>query len=154
VSFNNDRSGFIAAVRSAIMQLAPQFVVGVEWMFDGTDLKSDTTTVVGAAVIRTSAKVDWITSLAHASLGGKQLAVLRKAGGAWVHDSTTLTATIPGIGTFSASASDNQSGWLLAWALIRLRCQLDRKARVGPYRLDDVNHSASLRPIPSPCRAG
>src|SRR5258708_184864 len=94
-------------------QLSPQFVVGVEWMFDGTDLKSDTTTVVGAAVIRTSAKVDWITSLA-ARFGwaANNWLFYGKAGGAWVHDSTTLTATIPGIGTFSASASDNHSGWL------------------------------------------
>src|SRR6266481_2135657 len=40
VSFNNDRSGFIAGGQIGYnWQLAPQFVVGVEWMFDG-DRKS------------------------------------------------------------------------------------------------------------------
>src|SRR6266436_6205449 len=99
VSFNNDRSGFIAGGQIGYnWQLSPQFVVGVEWMFDGTDLKSDTTTVVGAAVIRTSSKVDWITSLA-ARFGwaANNWLWYGKVGGAWVHDSTTLTATIPGI---------------------------------------------------------
>jgi len=90
VSFSNDRSGFIAGGQIGYnWQLSPQFVVGVEWMFDGTDLKSDTTTVVGPAVIRTSAKVDWITTLA-ARFGwaANNWLFYGKAGGAWVHDGT------------------------------------------------------------------
>src|SRR5260370_8168724 len=112
VSFNNDRSGFIAGGQIGYnWQLSPQFVVGVEWMFDGTDLKSDTTTVVSPIVITTSSKVDWVTSLA-ARFGwaANNWLFYGKAGGSWVHDTITVTATVPGAGPFSTSASDTQRG--------------------------------------------
>jgi outer membrane immunogenic protein len=148
-SFDNDRSGFIAGGQIGYnWQLAPQFVVGVEWMFDGTDLRSDTTTVIGTAVIRTSAKVDWITSLA-ARFGwaANNWLFYGKAGGAWVHDSATLTATIPTIGTFSANASDNQSGWLFGVG-IEYGFAANWTARIewDHIGLGDVNHSGFFAP--------
>jgi outer membrane immunogenic protein len=39
VSFSNSRSGFIGGG----WQISPQFVLGVEWMFDGTEISSNAT---------------------------------------------------------------------------------------------------------------
>jgi outer membrane immunogenic protein len=144
VSVNDTRSGFIAGGQIGYnWQIWPQFVVGVEWMFDGTDIKSDTTTVVSSVVITTSSKVDWITSLA-ARFGWATSNWLfyGKAGGAWVHDSTTLTAAVPGLGTFSASASDTQGGWLFG-AGIEYGFAQNWSARLewDHIGLDDVNHA-------------
>jgi len=144
VSFSDTRSGFIAGGQIGYnWQISPQFVIGVEWMFDGTDIKSDTTTVVSPVVIRTSAKVDWITSLA-ARFGwaANNWLFYGKAGGAWVHDTTTLTAMVPGVGTFSASASDTQGGFLVG-AGIEYGFAPNWSARLewDHIGLDDVNHS-------------
>jgi len=116
VSFSNDRSGFIGGAQIGYnWQISPVFVVGVEWMFDGTDIKSETTRVVSATTITASEKVDWITTLA-ARFGwaANNWLFYGKAGGAWVHDSATVTAvTPPPGGTVSASASDTRGGWLV-----------------------------------------
>jgi outer membrane immunogenic protein len=144
VSFSDSRSGFIAGGQIGYnWQISPQFVVGVEWMFDGTDIKSDTTTVVVPVVITTSTKVDWITTLA-ARFGwvASNWLFYGKAGGAWVHDTVTVTAAVPGAGTFSASASDTQSGWLFG-AGIEYGFAPNWTARLewDHIALDDVTHS-------------
>ena len=148
-SFNNDRSGFIAGGQIGYnWQLSPQFVVGVEWMFDGTDIRSDTTTVVSPVIITTSAKVDWITSLA-ARFGwaANNWLFYGKAGGAWVHDTITLTAAVTGDGTFSATASDTQSGWLFG-AGIEYGFAPNWSARLewDHIGLGDVNHAGFFVP--------
>jgi outer membrane immunogenic protein len=144
VSVSDNRSGFIAGGQIGYnWQISPQFVIGVEWMFDGTDIKSDTTTVVFPVVITTSAKVDWITSIA-ARFGwaANNWLFYAKAGGAWVHDTTTLTAVEGGIGTFSASASDTQGGFLVG-AGIEYGFAPNWSARLewDHIGLNDVNHS-------------
>jgi outer membrane immunogenic protein len=143
VSVNDSRSGFIAGGQIGYnWQISPQFVVGVEWMFDGTDISSETTTVVSPIVITTNAKVDWITSLA-ARFGwaANNWLFYAKAGGAWVHDTTTLTAATP-FGTFSASASDSQTGWLFG-AGIEYGFAPNWSARLewDHIGLNDVNNS-------------
>jgi len=117
VSFSNTRSGFIGGGQIGYnWQFSPQFVLGVEWMFDGTNIRSDGDAVVaadGGAILTASAKVDWITTLA-ARFGwaANNWLFYGKAGGGWVHDSETVTATAPGM-FFSASASDTKGGWLV-----------------------------------------
>ncbi len=112
VTFNDTRSGFIAGGQIGYnWQISPVFVLGVEWMFDGTDIKSDVTTVVFPSTITASAKVDWIQTLA-ARFGwaANNWLFYGKAGGGWVRDSATLTDVTRGI---SASASDTRSGWMV-----------------------------------------
>jgi len=59
-----------------------------------------------------------------------------------VHDTTTLTAVDRGIGTFSASASDTQGGFLVG-AGIEYGFAPNWSARLewDHIGLDDVNHS-------------
>jgi outer membrane immunogenic protein len=144
VSFSDSRSGFIAGGQIGYnWQISPQLVFGIEWMFDGTDIKSDTTTVLSSVVIRTSAKVDWITSLA-ARFGwaANNWLFYGKAGGAWVHDTTTLTAAITGDGTFSASASDTQGGFLVGLGIeYGFAPNWTAKVEWDHIGLNDVNHT-------------
>jgi len=154
VSFSNTRSGFIGGGQIGYnWQFSPQFVLGVEWMFDGTNIRSDGDAVVaadGGAILTASAKVDWITTLA-ARFGwaANNWLFYGKAGGGWVHDSETVTATAPGM-FFSASASDTKGGWLVgagieygfapSWTV---RLEWDH---IG---LDDVTHSGFVIKSPS-----
>jgi len=145
VSISNTRSGFIGGGQIGYnWQFSPQFVLGVEWMFDGTDIRSDTDAVVlsDGTVLTANAKVDWITTLA-ARFGwaANNWLFYGKAGGGWVHDSATVTAVSGGT-FFSASASDTKGGWLVgagieygfapSWTV---RLEWDH---IG---LDDVTHS-------------
>jgi len=153
VAFSNSRSGFIGGGQIGYnWQFWPQFVLGVEWMFDATDLRSDTDTVVvsGGTILSASTKVDWITSLA-ARFGwaANNWLFYGKAGGAWVHDSATVTSIVRGI-AFSDSASDTKGGWLVgagieygfapSWTV---RLEWDH---IG---LDDVTHSGFVIKSPS-----
>jgi outer membrane immunogenic protein len=143
VSFNNDRSGFIGGGQIGYnWQISPVFVLGVEWMFDGTDIRSDATAVAFPSrdTITASLKVDWIQTLA-ARFGwaANNWLFYGKAGAGWVHDSATLTDVTRGV---SANASDTKGGWLVgagieygfapSWTV---RLEWDH---IG---LDDVSHS-------------
>src|SRR6266849_2604295 len=110
VSFSNTRSGFIGGGQIGYnWQISPVFVLGVEWMFDGTDIRSDATAVVFPVTITASAKVDWIQTLAvRFGWAANNWLFYGKAGGGWVHDTVTVTA-----GALSASASDTRGGWLV-----------------------------------------
>lgn len=111
VAFSDTRSGFIGGGQIGYnWQLSPVWVVGVEWMFDGTDIRTDDVVVVFPNTIITSAKVDWIQTLA-ARFGwaSNNWLFYGKAGGGWVRDSATLTLN----GLISASASDTTGGWLV-----------------------------------------
>jgi outer membrane immunogenic protein len=142
VSFSDSRSGFIGGAQIGYnWQISPQLVVGVEWMFDGTDLTSDVTTVIFPTVITTSAKVDWITTLAgRLGWAANNWLFYGKAGGAWVHDSATVTATTL-TGTFSASSSDTQGGWVVG-AGIEYGFAANWTARIewDHIGLNDVTH--------------
>lgn len=114
-SFSNTRSGFIGGGQIGYnWQVAPQFVLGVEWMFDGTDIRSNSgAVIVGADTLSASEKVDWLTTVA-ARFGyaaGNWL-FYGKAGGGWVHDTATVT-DVNAAGVFSVSASDTRGGWLV-----------------------------------------
>jgi outer membrane immunogenic protein len=144
VNVSDSRTGFVAGAQIGYnWQISRQFVIGVELMLDGTDIKTETTTVVPPTVITASAKVDWITILA-ARFGwaANNWLFYGKAGGAWVHDSVTVTASRPGMGPFSASASDTTGGWLVG-AGIEYGFAPNWTARIewDHIGLDDVNHS-------------
>ena len=134
VAFDNNHSGFIGGAQIGYnWQLWPQFVVGVELMFDGTDIRSDNNT----AVLATSTKVDWITTLsARFGWAVNNWLFYGKAGGGWVHDSVTVTAD----GTFF-SASDTKGG-LLVGAGIEYAFAPSWTVRVewDHISLDDVTH--------------
>ena len=90
-SFSNTRSGFIGGGQIGYnWQVSPAFVLGVEWMFDGTDIRSDTDVVTvptrfGPTTFQASSNVDWIMTLA-ARFGwaANNWLFYGKAGGGWV----------------------------------------------------------------------
>jgi outer membrane immunogenic protein len=108
VSLSNSRSGFIGGGQVGYnWQISPHFVLGVEWMFDGTDISSNAT----GTFLSASQKVDWMdTVAARFGYAANNWLFYGKAGGGWVHDSATLTAVQTGV---SVSESETKSGWLL-----------------------------------------
>jgi outer membrane immunogenic protein len=114
VNFSTSRSGFVGGGQIGYnWQISPQFVVGVEWMFDGTSISSDTGTFNGLDGTPLAAResIDWVTTLA-ARFGwtANNWLFYGKAGGGWVHESETL---IDFANRFTFSTSDTRSGWLL-----------------------------------------
>jgi outer membrane immunogenic protein len=106
-SISTSSSGFVGGVQIGYnWQISPQFVVGVEWMFDGTSISSDT-----GAPFAANQSIDWVTTLA-ARFGwaSNNWLFYGKAGGGWVHESETLVNLANG---FATSASDTTGGWLL-----------------------------------------
>ena len=117
VSFSRTRSGFIGGGQVGYnWQVSPNWVVGVEGMFDGTDIRSDTSTVVLANgdVISASAKTDWIATVgARLGYAANNWLFYGKGGGGWVHDSATVTDVVAATGdVFSVSVSDTRGGWM------------------------------------------
>jgi outer membrane immunogenic protein len=108
VSLSNNRSGFIGGGQVGYnWQISPQFVLGVEWMFDGTDISSNAT----GTFLSASEKVDWMNTVAaRFGYAANNWLFYGKAGGGWVRDSATLTSVATGL---SVGASDTNSGWLL-----------------------------------------
>jgi len=114
VNFSTSRSGFVGGAQIGYnWQISPQFVVGVEWMFDGTSISSDTETFIGlgGTPLAANERIDWVTTLA-ARFGwsANNWLFYGKAGGGWVHESETLTNLAT---PFAISTSDTRSGWLL-----------------------------------------
>jgi outer membrane immunogenic protein len=108
VSFSNNRSGFIGGGQVGYnWQVSPIWVLGVEGMFDGTDIRSDSTTI---DFITASEKVNWIATVAgRIGYASNNWLFYGKAGGGWVHDTATVTDLLTG---FSVSLSDTRGGWL------------------------------------------
>src|SRR5215470_1738925 len=115
-SFSNTRSGFIGGGQIGYnWQVSPNWVLGVEGMFDGTSIRSDTATVtvptvLGPTTFSANAKVDWVTTVgARFGYAANNWLWYGKAGGGWVHDSVTVNDITDGL---SVSANDTRGGWM------------------------------------------
>jgi len=148
VSLSNSRSGFIGGGQVGYnWQISPQFVLGVEGMFDGTDISSNAT----GTFLSASEKVDWMSTVAaRFGYAANNWLFYGKAGGGWVRDSATLTSVATGL---SVSASDTSGGWLLGagieygftpnWTM-RVEydhLELSDVSRTGPFLGDTVTLS-------------
>jgi outer membrane immunogenic protein len=120
-SFSNTRSGFIGGGQVGYnWQISPMWVLGIEWMFDGADIRSDNTAVfanvdnVITNVVTANEKVDWIQTLA-ARFGwaANNWLFYGKAGAGWVHDKVTVTNFVSGDGVFAVDGSDTRTGWMV-----------------------------------------
>ena len=113
-SFTGNHSGFIGGGQIGYnWQVAPQFVLGVEWMIDGTSISksSNTVTIFNGDILQGSASTDWISTLAaRFGYAANNLLYYGKAGGGWVQNSATVTDLTTGA---SLSNSNTNSGWLL-----------------------------------------
>jgi outer membrane immunogenic protein len=109
VSFSNSRSGFVGGGQVGYnWQLSPQWVIGIEGTFDGTDIRSEDASLA-LGLVATS-KVDWIATVAgRLGWAANNWLFYAKGGGGWVHDTVTLTD----VTGFSVSTSDSKGGWLV-----------------------------------------
>jgi len=100
-------SGFVGGGQLGFNYQLGGFVVGAEWMFDGTALRSSHT----AGALSGSASTDWVTTLA-ARFGwaADNWLFYAKAGGGWAQTHATLTNAITGL---QATGSGASPGWLL-----------------------------------------
>ena len=117
-SFSTSSSGFVGGGQVGYnWQISPQFVVGVEWMLDGTSISSDNRTFsgLGGTPLAANENIDWVMTLA-ARFGwtANNWLFYGKAGGGWVHESETLINLANG---FANSNSDTRSGWLLGFGI-------------------------------------
>jgi outer membrane immunogenic protein len=117
VNLSASRSGFIGGGQIGYnWQFSPQWVFGVEWMFDGTDISSNfgpVTDILGNS-FSANEKVDWLTTFTgRFGYAANNWLFYVKGGGGWVHDTATATVAAAGGGVFSASASDTKGGWVL-----------------------------------------
>jgi len=116
VSVSNTRSGFIGGGQIGYnWQFAPQWVFGVEWMFDGTSLSTNfgPVTDIFGDTFTAHEKVNWLTTVTgRFGYAANNWLFYVKGGGGWVHDSATVTVVDAAGGVFSASASDTRGGWV------------------------------------------
>jgi outer membrane immunogenic protein len=114
-SVSASHSGFIGGGQLGYNWQWGNFVLGGEWLFDGTDLNASGT----AGNFSASAHTDWV-STATARFGwsfGNWL-WYGKAGGAWVQNSATATFLNPVTGIVTtASGSRTNSGWTVGTGL-------------------------------------
>ena len=117
-SFSNTRSGFIGGGQIGYnWQVSPNWVLGVEWMFDGTSIRSDTATVTlptpllgGPTTFSASSNVDWVTTIgARFGYAVNNWLWYGKAGGGWVRNSVTVNDVTDGL---SVSVSETKGGWM------------------------------------------
>jgi outer membrane immunogenic protein len=137
-SFGSNRSGFIGGGQIGYnWQFAPWGVVGVEWMFDGTSLSSNTDAV---NLVRANESVDWITTVAgRLGFAVNNWLFYGKGGGGWVHDRLTVNDLALNNGF---TASQTSGGWL-AGAGIEYGITRNWTVRVdySHIGLDSVNES-------------
>jgi len=107
-------------------QVSPNFVLGVEGMFDGAQFNDNAEVTIVGENIAASANMDWIaTATGRIGYAGNLLGNILgntaqtnstlyyvKGGGAWVKNSITVTDFGP-VAHFSDSISNTRSGWVV-----------------------------------------
>ena len=114
-SVSDTKSGFIGGGQIGYnWQVSPQFVLGVEWMFDGTSLSSSFATSDGAGnSFSGNAKVNWLTTVTgRLGYASNNWLFYVKGGGGWVHESASATAVDVNGNVFGAGGSDTNGGWV------------------------------------------
>jgi outer membrane immunogenic protein len=120
-SLTGNNSGFIGGGQIGYnWQVSPQFVLGVEWMFDGTSISNSgrqvtvavpTDLVFPTHVLQGSAHTNWVSTLAaRFGYAANNWLFYGKAGGGWAENSATVTDLTTGL---SVSGSKTNSGWLV-----------------------------------------
>ena len=111
--FTGNHSGFIGGGQIGYnWQVAPQFVLGVEGMFDGTSISksSNRVTAINGDILQGSVHTNWLTTVAgRFGYAANNWLFYGKGGGGWVENSATVTDVTTGI---SFTNSNTNSGWL------------------------------------------
>jgi outer membrane immunogenic protein len=113
-SFTGSHSGFIGGGQIGYnWQVAPQYVLGIEGMFDWTSISksSNAITVFNGNVLQGSANTDSVSTIAaRFGYAANNWLYYGKAGGGWVRNGASVTDLTTGA---SVSSSNTRSGWLL-----------------------------------------
>ena len=110
-TFSIDNSGFIGGGQLGYNYQTGNWVWGIEWDMDGTDLSRTSNAITTAAfgTLQASAHTDWVSTLAGRvgwAVFDRSL-IYVKGGGGWVENSATLMTT-----GNSVSGSNTNSGWM------------------------------------------
>jgi outer membrane immunogenic protein len=128
-SFTGSHSGFIAGGQIGYnWQVAPQFLLGIEGMFDWTSVSksSNSTAIFNGSVLQGSTNMDSVSTIAaRFGYAADQWLYYGKVGGGWVRNRASVTNLTTGA---SVSNSNTQSGWLLG-AGIEYRLYFDWTVR-------------------------
>ena len=111
---SSGRSGFIGGGQLGYnWQVSPQFVIGIEWLFDGTDLSaSGGGLAIGNTVVSSSLHNDWLTTLTgRIGYAANNWLFYAKGGGAWVENTATVNAVFANGAFGSVSGSNTNTGW-------------------------------------------
>jgi outer membrane immunogenic protein len=109
-SFSVDNSGVIGGGQIGYNWQVSNWVLGFEWMFDGTSLSRTSGPVtVGTQTLQASTNTRWLTTVT-GRLGWAidHYLIYAKGGGAWANTNGTLTDLTDGV---SVSGSNTRAGW-------------------------------------------
>jgi outer membrane immunogenic protein len=113
-SYTGDNSGLIGGGQIGYnWQVASQFVLGVEWMFDGTAITNphNTVTIFNGEVLQGRIDTDAVSTIAaRFGYAANNWLYYGKAGGGWVRNSVTVADVTTG---GSVGNSNTNSRWLL-----------------------------------------
>lgn len=106
---NANGTGFIGGAQVGYnWQVAPNWVIGVEWMFDGSALSASTTTGPGGMAANT--RIDWLTMVTgRAGYAMNNWLVYGKGGAALVRDRFSLTDAG---GDNPSGTAETSAGWV------------------------------------------
>lgn len=111
-SLSSNSDGFIGGGQLGYNWQMNNWLLGVEWDIDGTDI-SKTSAAIPTAVgtLQASAKTNWVSTLAgRVGWTADRWLFYFKGGGAWVDNSVTLNNLTTGA---SGSRSNTNSGWMV-----------------------------------------
>jgi outer membrane immunogenic protein len=114
IYISNTHSGFIGGGQLGYnWQVLPQYVIGIEWLFDGTDIRgSGNGVTIGNALVTGSLHHDWVSTVtARFGYAANHWLFYGKAGAAWVQNSSTVSALFPNGAFGSVSGTNTSTGW-------------------------------------------
>jgi len=141
----NNNSGFIGGGQIGYnWQVSPNFVLGVEGMFDGASFNSSNNQVVVLGdTIHADLHTDWVSTLAaRFGYAANNWLFYGKAGGGWVQNSATVSDLTRGT---SVSVSNTNSGWLVGAGIeYGLTSNWTMKAEWDFLRLNSFTNNADF----------
>jgi len=112
---SNDNSAFLGGGQIGYnWQFAPNWIIGIEADISATDFSKSETILAPGSTLTVDSSLNWVASV-RGRLGYTfdNFMVYFTGGGAWADLEGNATLAVAGVGTQTASASADASGWVL-----------------------------------------